>query len=50
MKQVAMPSNSMYFLNTRQQVISLRPAPSPIAGYIWRRIFLKSGDRQAALR
>jgi len=43
MKQTAMPSNSMYFSNARQQVISLRPTASPIAGYIWRRVFLKSG-------
>ncbi|MFC1679669.1 hypothetical protein ACFL2T_05615 [Elusimicrobiota bacterium] len=43
MKQNVMPYNSIYFLNTRQQVISLRPTASPIAGYIWRRIFLKGG-------
>ena len=37
------PYASLRFLNTRQQVISLRPTAFPSTGYVWRRIMLKGG-------
>ncbi|MFH1723358.1 MAG: hypothetical protein ABII00_01930 [Elusimicrobiota bacterium] len=43
MNQNMMPYASLRFLNTRQQVISLRPTAFPSAGYVWGRILLKGG-------
>ena len=43
MKENILHTNFMAFLNTRQQVIRLRPTAAPVAGYVWKKVFLRGG-------